>query len=297
MAEKRVITRLSAVAVIAALSAAAFFYYRVHMRQNALAYRRPVGPQTTNTDDILNSTNSSLMQGRDDPENERWLDIAGNIYSTDFIRNFSYTRHPPEVRVTVDRKAATFRGRIQAKGLKPNFAYQIKLMGNHRRCPDTFETIGYLGRWRLPGPGTNYTDSDYRSWPDKSQIQSYILFDYLVTDRNGNAIKDFAMDSSLHVLFNASYQWKGGPDDSSHRIYRITPDNPDIYAVPSDQSTIERIWAESEKAPGRPKIRALKLPPGTYNAELILTEESFHSVGNGGYWATVLHLPVTFEIE
>lgn len=293
-----VIIRRSAVFALAALTAAALFYYHAYRRPNSPAYRRQVGPETAQKMEyILNSTNSALMHGQNDPKNERWLDISGNIYSTDFIRNFSYTNHPPEVRVTVDKKAPSFRGRIEASGLKPNFAYQIKLMGNYSRCPETFETIGYLGRWRLPGTGTNYTDSDYQSWPDKSQVRSYILFDYLVTDSKGNAVKDFDMDSSLHVLFNASCQWGGGHHDSAHRIYRITPHNPDIYAVPSERSRIERIWAESEKNPGRPAIKELKLTPGTYSAELVLTEESFHSTGNGGYWATVLCLPVEFEIQ
>ena len=49
---------------------------------------------------ILNETNSILMTGHDDPENERWCDILGNFYSTEFARNFGYESrrlHPYDV--------------------------------------------------------------------------------------------------------------------------------------------------------------------------------------------------------
>lgn len=248
----------------------------------------------------LNATNSQCMRGVDDPENERWLDCAGNIYSSDFIRNFSYTGlRPikPVVRVLYDRCGSTLRGRIEAERLKPNFAYQVKLLGDYRRDPRAFEAIGYAGRWRLPGRQTNYSDWDFQEYPDKASVEAYLLFDYFVTDKNGRAAKDFELNSTLHVLFNASHQGLGSYLDAGFSRVIVEADDPRMYAVPKSMAQIQYIWAETEKMTGRAGLGQVRLPEGSYAANLILTEESFHSFGDGGYWATVMKLPVEFVIS
>ncbi|GAF88938.1 unnamed protein product, partial [marine sediment metagenome] len=62
----------------------------------------------------------------------------------------------------------------------------------------------------------------------------------------------------------------------------------------------QRICALSEQhARGRnnrPAVGEAFLPPGTYKAEVVLTEESFHWYGDGGFWATVMRAPVKFEV-
>jgi hypothetical protein len=246
----------------------------------------------------LDENNSQIMIGMDDPTHERWCDIAGNFYSSALITNFRYDKpgeNGPFVRVCIIREAPTLTGRLEAHGLKPNFAYQIKLRGMSKD-KESFEKIGYIGRWRLPGMGTNYTDDDYRAYPFKESVESYILFDFFVTDRNGNAVRDFALDSSLHVLFNAARQ--GGDVQTDDIVPVIVdPSNIALYASPKRNLTRELIWAQRETGRYTSADQVIRLPPGSYNAELVLTEESFHSPYNdGGYWATVCRLPIVFTV-
>ena len=245
---------------------------------------------------ILNETNAKKMIGKNDPENERWADIAGNFYSSAFCRKFSYEdTNGPTVWISIKPVAETLKGRLEAHGLKPNFAYQLKLMGNFLDRK-SFENIGYKGRWRLPGRPTNYTDYDYEQYANKSNVEAYIIFDYFVTDGRGNAILDFSLDKSIHVLWNLSRQTPQVrvPDI---RRYELDASDPEIYARPKKNISTEYIYAEPEiiRYLSNDKI---KLPPGKYNAFLTLTEESFHSYGmDNGYWATPLKLPVEFYIS
>ncbi len=250
------------------------------------------------TDFILSLTNAQTMAGMDDLLQERWCDLAGNFYSAGFVSTFSYQRpcdRQPQVLVRIEPQADTLRGRLEARGLKPNFAYQIKLRGvfDDRRA---FEAIGRAGRWRLPGRGTNYTDQDYEDYADKAAVESYLLFDFFVTDGRGHACREFALDSSLHVLWNASRQG-GEPEwDDLVRVVAV-PDDPAAYSRPKSRGTVEWVWAEREHARYRQRRQQIRLPPGEYSAELALTEESFHSQDNdGGFWATVYRCPIAFEV-
>lgn len=261
---------------------------------------RQILPWPTPFQRQLNAANSQCMQGADDPENERWLDCAGNVYSSDFIRNFSYTGSrpiKPVVRVRYDRQGPTFRGRIEAERLKPNFAYQLKLLGDYQSDQRAFEIIGYAGRWRLPGRPTNYSDWDYQTCSAKSDVEAYLLFDFFVTDKNGRAVKDFELNSTLHVLFNAIHQGLGSFLDTGFTRVIVEANDPRMYALPKSMARVQFIWAESEKMPGRADLGNVRLPDGSYQARLILTEESFHSFGDGGFWATVMKLPVSFVIS
>ena len=247
---------------------------------------------------ILAATNAQAMAGMDDVLNERWCDIAGNYYSEAFIADFSYEgrgKRRPVVLVAVAPSAATLRGRLEAHRLKPNFAYQVKLRGvfSDRQA---FEAIGHAGRWRLPGRGTNYTDADYDAYPDKAAVEAYILFDYFVTDRNGNAVRDFALDSSLHVLWNASRQG-GDPQPGDLLRCEVRADDPASYGRPKPTGSVEWLWAEREMVRYSAADDVIRLPPGDYTAELVLTEESFHSHDtDGGFWATVCRCPVRFTV-
>jgi len=57
----------------------------------------------------------------------RWLDAVDQPYSEAFRE--SYTYEQATVTVQFPREAPVFHGRLKARGLKPNFAYQIKLVG------------------------------------------------------------------------------------------------------------------------------------------------------------------------
>lgn len=256
---------------------------------------RESGPQRF----TLTPTNALTMTGMDDPLQERWCDVAGNFYSSVFASSFSYARpcpRNPRVLVRIDPRGTTLCGRLEARHLKPNFAYQIKLRGvfSDRR---SFEAIGRAGRWRLPGRGTNYTDQDYLDYEDKAAVESYLLFDFFVTDGRGNAIRDFALDSSLHVLWNATRQG-GEPEMDDLCRVAVIPDDPAAYSRPKSQGTAEWLWAERESVRYTNRTQQISLPSGDYSAELVLTEESFHSHDNdGGFWATVYRCPVSFIIE
>ncbi len=247
----------------------------------------------------LDEGNSRKMQGHDNPYLERWRDAAGHRYSEAFISSFRYEGGgglpAPEVRVQVDPVGPTFSGRIEARGLKPNFAYQVKLNGNFEDR-QSFEAIGYAGRWRLPGAGTNYSDADYEGHPNPAAVEAYILFDYFVTDARGDAVRHFALDSSLHVLWQAAQR----AADRSGDVVAVTVEanDPEFYARPRRRPVEIRLWAERAHARYRRAEQRIALAPGVYRAELALTEESFHDRdAQGGRWATVATLPVAFTVE
>lgn len=162
---------------------------------------------------------------------------------------------------------------------------------------EKIEKIGYAGRWRLPGRGTNYTDEDYRAYRDKQDIEAYLLFDYFVTDKNGDAVREFELDSCLHVLWNASRQRQPlNVRDVLPVIINAT--NPQHYARPKAlPPLVELLWAERERSRYTHSTQTVFLPPGDYRAELVLTEESWHSGDNdGGWWATVFVGPIAFTV-
>lgn len=256
--------------------------------------RRDRRPLTFGLDD----TNSVRMQGVPDSEAQRWLDIAGNAYAKAFVSGFSYAGGGdggPLVRLRIDPRGDTLRGRIEARGLKPNFAYQVKLNGvfEHR---EAFEAIGAAGRWRFPGKETNYTDIDYKLAFRKSRAAAYIFFDFLITDAQGNAASDLVLEHSLHVLWNASRQRDDGRSRDVVAVW-VDASAPDTYVRPKARRTLELLWAEREAVRYDYPGDRVALPPGKYDAEITLTEESFHAEGNdGGWWAAAFRAPVSFVI-
>ncbi len=235
--------------------------------------------------------------GLENRSGERFLDIGGLAYGRQFVSGFSYTEtaRRPQVLLDYVRKAETFTGALAARGLKPNFAYQIKLRGvfSDRKA---FERIGALGRWRLPDrKRTNYSDADYRDSADKSRAESYLLFDFFITDHRGSAQKEFYADSSLHVLYNSTWQRAPRVEDTLPVLVRRAAPGAGVYVRPRPHLPPQRIYAQSE-GNNRPPVGEAFLPPGRYRAELVLTEESFHGFGDCGYWAAVMRAPVQFEI-
>ncbi|OGV77683.1 MAG: hypothetical protein A2340_11960 [Lentisphaerae bacterium RIFOXYB12_FULL_60_10] len=246
----------------------------------------------------LSSTNARRMVGVPDAENERWADIAGNFYSAEFVRRFDYADTGPDgpcVWVSIRPVGPTLMGRIEAHRLKPNFAYQLKLQGDYTDR-EAFERIGYLGRWRLPGRLTNYQDEDYRYHPDKSKVEAYLLFDYFVTDARGQAVHEFVLSRSLHVLWNVVRQNVTLRDAGILRRYELVADDAAVYMRPKTPRTVEYLYAEPEFS--REQMRGtIRLPAGRYTGHLVLTEESFHGYGrDNGYWATPLRVPVEFHV-
>ena len=248
---------------------------------------------------------SATVTGLDSRDKERFLDIANRAYSRQFVTGFSYTDTNcslPQVRIEYLRAAEAFVGTLTAKGLKPNFAYQMKLQGDHSTDPVSFERIGRLGRWRQRNrKGTNVSDEFYEQTEDKSVFESYVFFDFFVTDDQGNAEKAFYLDSSLHVLFNHPHQ--GTPRMRDSRLVPAHTEQTEswLYSNPKASVPPQHIFAQTEAnqyGQIRPEIGEAFLPVGRYRGAFVLVEETFHGYryGDSGDWPTVMECPVDFEV-
>ncbi len=247
----------------------------------------------------------------------RWLDIADQAYSDNYRDSYNYTQ--AEVQVTYDAADGTLSGTLTASGLKPNFDYQLKLVGSPGTPSN--ERIGLAGRWseetwngsewtnkrnlnnKGDGSSPNPNDETYFAWYDiedetsptgkKYRYTGYLLFDYFITDGDGTATLDFEADSSYHVLWKTSQRARtvdDGPLESS----TFNPD-PSSFAYDTDygQSTVS-IFGEWERLP----VGMVYLQPGDYTCQIVLTEESFHGSGGAfaGNWAAAMGGEIQFEI-
>jgi hypothetical protein len=233
----------------------------------------------------------------------RWLDALDHPYGESFRQSFSY--EDAQVVVTFADAAPTFQGELHARGLKPNFAYQMKLVGMPSflwpKASDdaTNCRLGQLGRWWRPGEtGGNvyvYESDPVAEQPDRQKMEGYLVFGYFVTDANGNADVSFRLDRSLHVLWKTS-QWPPAQGDTKPTQHPILAEA-ETYGYDESFPPGElKIYAEHER--GRPPVGEVDLPPGRYRCFFLLTEESFHAWEgeDGGEWAAALAAPIEFTI-
>jgi hypothetical protein len=231
---------------------------------------------------------------------QRWADVAGNEYATEWAGQFSY--EAADVRVTYLTRGEALEGAIVARGLKPNFAYQLKLVGD-RSDIRSFERIGQLGRWQIDperARRTNFKDGEYqrRKGVAGLEIEAYILFDYFVTDSHGAAAQSFLLDSTYHVLWSMNLNDRPlGPRRKDSRLFEhvVVPSGAAYPPDGSTDRTTVAMWLEHEWVNPRPLEGQVRLPPGRYKGGIQLTEETFHLTKKGG-WARVMHAPVEFEI-
>lgn len=261
---------------------------------------------------------------------ERWMDISNAQYG-DWLTNgspngkYSY-RTNPQVLLTYDRRPAQpyFIGHIDATGLKPNFAYQLKLLGkpvygtrgmgtatsyiDFNGATHTVgttpvngddwanEKVGYAGRWwddNNQFAGTNLNDSYYLNYyrnpvsggnTDVHTIYGYHFMGSFITDARGEAHIDFDGQYSYHIDWAS---WQSGIRDVLHGTYAVEGalNNGSYYGYGATAPSTEvTLWYEYEAARANP----VRLPQGAYHCRFLLTEESFHSSGLGGYWKSVL---------
>jgi hypothetical protein len=260
-----------------------------------------------------------LDSGLTSPTGEyRWLDIANQLYSTTYRESYNYTQ--ANVSITYDTQGTSLTGTLQAVNLKPNFAYQLKLVGTPGTSSN--EQIGLAGRWwqeewngiawtngqnlndKGSGSSPNPNDLVYSSRRNITDATSptglhykytgYLLFDYFITDEQGNATVQFETGSCYHVLWKTTQRPHTG-DDGLIRIttFTATPASP-AYETTYSEQTIE-IFGEWERLP----IDDVPLAPGDYTAQLILTEESFHGDGGqyAGNWAAAMGAIIQFKME
>lgn len=206
--------------------------------------------------------------------------------------------------------ADTLEGTLIATNLRPHFAYQVKLEGTPQKPypwssadladPRNWanKQIGSVGRWWCDTCGWNVTDSELRRhrghW-----ILGYVLFDFFITDINGNAEQPIHLDSSFHVLWRTD-QRTPTSNDGPPREHVVTWSS-EVYGPSSFPDTLASVYAEWE--PSRPLPGQVTLLAGQYQCRLLLTEESFHNVppelagqfpggytnyADGGFWANAL---------
>lgn len=249
------------------------------------------------------------------PQQERWRDIADVAYRDDWREAFDYAdTDAHRVELHYESAADTLRGRLIARGLKPSFAYQLKLVGlepvlgaaevdnaGDERAWSSW-ALGQVGRWWCEDCQWNVPDADLASHVGECHaVHGYLLFDWFVTDDSGDADHPFAVDSSLHVLWRVG-QRERGRNDTPPRWYTV--ERPaSVYPV-NAASTKQQVGLFGEWEPDRPWIGEARLAPGAYHVGMNLTEESFHAnmdeeraLEDGGFWAWVLQSELQFEVR
>jgi hypothetical protein len=254
------------------------------------------------------------------PGNFRWLDVADQPYGEAYRTSYNYTQ--ATVSVTYVDADSTLHGTLTATNLKPNFSYQLKLVGTSGTVAN--ERIGLAGRWwqeewngsewtngqnlndKGDGSSPNPNDDLYflrRDIPDPTSPTSltysytgYLVFDYFTTDEAGNATLAFQTDSSYHVLWKTSQRaWT--MDDGPLKPANFDADLSTAYDDTGGDdwpSQTVSIFGEWERLP----VGGVYLQPGEYLAQMVLTEESFHGSGGtyAGSWAGAMSAEIPFAI-
>lgn len=249
----------------------------------------------------------------------RWLDVADQPYAAAFRESYRYEL----ATVTVDYVARGERlaGRLQARGLKPSFAYQIKL--HAEPGSGCAEALGRAGRWwqeewdgqgwargwnlndKGDGTSPNPNDTMYQQrvaiaeptspTGRKYRFTPYLILGYFVTDARGRADVPFAADSSYHVLWRSDQRPREPRDGPAwEATFDADPVSDRAYDRDHPERTVS-LFGEWERLP----TGGLTLAPGDYEVTLFLTEESFHGSGGelAGGWAAALGAPLRFAIQ
>jgi hypothetical protein len=253
--------------------------------------------------------------------NYRWMDSADQVYASSYQASYDYTQ--ASVHIDYYTNATTLHGTLRASNLKPNFTYQLKLVGNPALDWASNESIGLSGRWwqeewgsdpvyggiwkngwnlndKGSGASPNPNDNVYyscRNIPDLSsptglhyRYTAYRVFDYFITDANGDVSLDFEADSSYHVVFKTTQTSPVGQGPVKTSTFDADPVSP-AYDIDYAEKTVS-VFGEWERLP----IGGVFFSAGTYQAEFLLTEESFHGSGLAGGWAAAMAGEAVFTI-
>jgi len=249
--------------------------------------------------------------------NYRWLDVADQPYCANYRTNYNYRQ--ATVAIELDTTAQPVSGVLLATNLKPNFAYQLKLVGTAWTSAN--EKIGRAGRywqevwdgttwangWNLNNKGQGYfptpNDNEYfanRDVPDPTSPTGkqykhtcYLVFDYFITGTNGNATLNFQINSSYHVLWKTSQQARGAQDGPLRRATFDPAASDPAYGADYPRRVVD-IFGEWERLP----TGGIQLLPGEYRCQVVLTEESFHGSGGqyAGGWAAAMGGDLVFSV-
>jgi len=247
----------------------------------------------------------------------RWMDTANQYYSVNYRNSYNYTQ--ASVRVKYNDICESFHGTLHATNLKPNFAYQIKMVG-FSGTPSN-EAIGLAGRWWQEewngtawSNGQNLNNKGNGSSPNPNDIlyyarrnitnltsptglkyryTGYLVFDYFLTDEYGNATLNFEANSSYHVLWKTSQRTRAVDDGPLKSITFDANISSPAYDTDYPLQTVG-LFGEWERLP----VGGVYLQSGEYSIQLMLTEESFHGDGGqyAGNWAAAMGQMVVFAI-
>jgi len=247
----------------------------------------------------------------------RWRDVANQPYSASYRTSYNYTQ--ATAGVTYITEEANLTGTLQAVNLKPNFAYQLKLVGTPGTPSN--EQIGLSGRWwqeewngtawtngqnlnsKGNGSSPNPNDEIYYSRRNitndtsptglKYKFTGYLLFEYFITNEQGDTTVQFETGSCYHVLWKTTQRSHTGDDGQIQTTTFTANTSSPAYNTNYSIQTID-IFGEWERLP----IGGVPLAPGNYTAQLIITEESFHGDGGqyAGNWAEAMGATIQFNI-
>jgi len=121
----------------------------------------------------------------------------------------------------------------------------------------------------------------------------YLVFDYVITDATGSDLLMVDQNSNYHVVWSTSQRARtaqDGPALTSTFDVQL-PDRVTAYDVDYSAAAVT-IFGEWERLP----VGGVILPPGAYEADLVLTEESFHGGGLAGGWAAAMGARISFTV-
>ena len=233
---------------------------------------------------------------------QRWMDIADYLYSSAFQGAFQYADNTVTVTYTPSHSIPQFTVDAPAHALKPNFCYQMKLVGPaeilpaadpHTFSPTTY-ALGSHGRWWCETGSWNVADADMASHVGHT-LRGYLYIEFFVTTADGSAHFTSGTTNSYHVTWKSS-QRVHNTNDGPARQLTITPAVGWAYDVAQAPTQIGLYgeWEPTRTLPGQ-----MSLPVGSYSGvEFRLTEESFHSssLSGGTWWTAMATDPLSFEV-
>ena len=248
----------------------------------------------------------------------RWLDVADQAYGNGYRNSYNYSQAAVEVAYCTEGNK--LQGLLKARNLKPNFAYQLKLVGTPGTADN--ERIGLAGRWwqeewtgttwvngqnlnyKGDGSSPNPNDQTYlsrRYVQDSSsptgyhyRYTGYLVFNYFITDSNGTTTLQFETGSCYHVIWKTTQRSNATNDGPAKTVtFDPTPSQPG-YDTDYPSNTVS-VFGEWERLP----MGQVNLQPGEYNCQILLTEESFHGSGGtlAGNWAGAVTANIMFTIN
>ena len=280
------------------------------------------------TPDAPTATQIIALQTYDDPwikAQPRERDIANTLYSQT-LEPFPYAAAQVTLSYNREQKNAYFSGHISARGLKPNFAYQLKLAGkpiNGNRgtgretsyveasssAPDATPTIqivndengnptpingddwsnqqlGYAGRWWDNSAAPSTNLND--SYFRRNTLYNTV-YGYIFM---GDFVTDLNGNAETDISAAHSYHitWQSNQSSATKDVragvFNVASAPPFYGYQRPIYAQKIKLWYEYETG----RAHDVKLAPGTYHCRLLVTEEAFHTAGGlwGGVWKTVL---------